>query len=89
MHDLHIWSLSSSDIALSAHVEVDDATLSETTTLLTTVKDLLAQEFGIGHATLELETEDGECAGSTCAVPPQSLGPKDPGFGAAKHKHRH
>ena len=28
MHDLHIWSISSSDVALSAHVEVDDAAVS-------------------------------------------------------------
>ena len=76
LHDLHIWSLSSNDLALSAHVEVDDAALSETTGLLAAVKDLLAREFGIGHATLELETEDGECAGSTCAAPPKNLGGK-------------
>ncbi len=89
MHDLHIWSLSSNDIALSAHVEVDDTTLSETTAVLTAVKDLLAQEFGIGHATLELETEEGECAGSTCAVPPQNLKGtrKAPGHGHAGHQH--
>ncbi|OFV84202.1 MAG: hypothetical protein A2W26_13500, partial [Acidobacteria bacterium RBG_16_64_8] len=30
VHDLHIWSISSSDVALSAHVEADDAALSQT-----------------------------------------------------------
>ena len=34
VHDLHIWSISSSDLALSAHVEVDDAALSETGVLV-------------------------------------------------------
>jgi cobalt-zinc-cadmium efflux system protein len=82
LHDLHIWSLSSNDLALSAHVEVGDAAVSEATILLAAVKDLLAREFGIGHATLELETEEGECAGSTCAVPPKNLGGK-------RHAHRH
>ena len=89
LHDLHIWSLSSNDLALSAHVKVDDAAVSETTVLLAAVKDLLAQEFGIGHATLELETEDGECAGSTCAVPPKSLGGKQPRSGHSHAGHQH
>jgi cobalt-zinc-cadmium efflux system protein len=91
IHDLHIWSLSSNDIALSAHVEVDDATLSEHTALLAAVKDLLGHEFGIGHATLELETEDGECAGSTCAVPPTNLGGTRRAFAHehAGHRHQH
>jgi cobalt-zinc-cadmium efflux system protein len=89
VHDLHIWSLSSSDLALSAHVEVGDATLSETTTLLAAVKDLLAREFSIGHATVELETEDGECAGSTCAVPPKNLGGDRRPSGNGHTGHRH
>jgi cobalt-zinc-cadmium efflux system protein len=89
IHDLHIWSLSSNDLALSAHVEIDDATVSETTTLLATVKELLAHEFGIGHATLELETEDGECAGSTCAVPAKNLGNQRRPSGHSHAGHQH
>jgi cobalt-zinc-cadmium efflux system protein len=74
VHDLHIWSLSSNDLAMSAHVEVVDASISESTNLLARVKEILAHEFHIGHATLELETEEGECAGSTCTAAPESLG---------------
>ena len=70
VHDLHIWALSSRDRALSAHVQVDDAALSKTAALLTAAKQSLVQEFGIGHATLELETEEGECAGCACEGPP-------------------
>ena len=33
LHDLHIWALSSSDLALSTHVEVDDKAVSETSFL--------------------------------------------------------
>jgi cobalt-zinc-cadmium efflux system protein len=66
VHDLHIWSLSSSDLAMSAHVEVEDAALSETAALAAQLKRLLDRDFGIGHATLELETADGDCAGSPC-----------------------
>jgi cobalt-zinc-cadmium efflux system protein len=73
IHDLHIWSISSSDLALSAHVEADDAALSETGALVVTVKDMLARDFAVGHVTLELETAGGECAGSTCDLPPDNL----------------
>ena len=89
VHDLHIWSLSSSDLALSAHVEVDDAALSDLTGLLAAVKDRLAREFGVGHATLELETEDGECAGSTCSVPPRNLVSNQGSQGRNHAGHRH
>jgi cobalt-zinc-cadmium efflux system protein len=89
IHDLHIWSLSSNDTALSAHVVVDDAALSRTTALLAAIKDLLAHEFGIGHATLELETEDGECAGSSCAVPAKNLGSQRRPSGHSHAGHQH
>jgi cobalt-zinc-cadmium efflux system protein len=74
VHDLHIWSISSNDLALSAHVEAEDAALSETGALVAAVKDVLAREFSVGHVTLELETVGGECAGSTCDLPSENLG---------------
>lgn len=76
LHDLHIWALSSSDLALSAHVEIEDKAVSETASLLATVKQLLATEFGIGHATIEVETEGGQCAGSICEPPSPDAGGK-------------
>jgi cobalt-zinc-cadmium efflux system protein len=84
VHDLHIWSISSSDLALSAHVEAEDAALSETGALVGTVKEVLARDFGVGHVTLELEPEGGYCAGSSCDLPPENLG------GGHRHRgHRH
>ena len=73
VHDLHIWSISSSDLALSAHIEADDTALSETSGLLAAVKDMLAREFSVGHVTLELEPVGGECAGSSCKLVPEGL----------------
>jgi cobalt-zinc-cadmium efflux system protein len=73
VHDLHIWSISSSDLALSAHVVVADAALSELGELMTGLKDLLAQDFGVGHVTVELEDEGGQCAGSSCDLVPIGL----------------
>lgn len=73
VHDLHIWSISSSDLALSAHVVVADASLSELGTVMTQLKDALARQFGVGHATLELEDEGGRCAGGSCDIVPVGL----------------
>lgn len=69
VHDLHLWSISSSDLALSAHVAVRDVALSETGTLVASLKEMLARDFGVGHVTLELETVGGECGGGVCDLP--------------------
>ena len=83
VHDLHIWSISSSDLALSAHVEVEDAALSQTASVVAAVKEALARDFGVGHVTLELEMAGGECAGSSCDLPPGQLGENGRGSGHA------
>lgn len=73
VHDLHIWSISSNDLALSAHLVLADTVLSQTGTVLGAVKEMLASDFSIGHATLETESLGAECSGSTCDLVPQSL----------------
>jgi cobalt-zinc-cadmium efflux system protein len=75
VHDLHIWSISSSDLALSAHVVVADASLSELGSVMTNLKDMLARQFGVGHVTVELENEGGQCAGGGCDLAPLGLRP--------------
>ena len=54
VHDLHVWSLSSSRQALSAHVQVDE--MSRWAQLLPQLETMLAQRFDIHHATLQPET---------------------------------
>lgn len=58
VHHLHIWALSTTENALTAHVVVDD--LAEEKEIKHAVKDALAA-VGVQHATLELE-KSGECA---------------------------
>jgi cobalt-zinc-cadmium efflux system protein len=84
VHDLHVWSISSNNLALSAHVEVDDAAVSEAVAIVSAIKGMLAGTFGVGHVTLELETVGGECAGSSCELPPVGLPAKG---GHAGHRH--
>lgn len=58
--DLHIWSIGSEDIALSAHVVVKNIkSLADTDRLLGELKNTLAEKFGIDHATLEPELKAG------------------------------
>jgi cobalt-zinc-cadmium efflux system protein len=58
VHDFHVWSLSSEMRALSAHVVVSGhPTLEEAQLVGARVKEVLAHDFAIAHATLELECE--------------------------------
>lgn len=55
VHDLHVWTLSSGKLALSAHVVMSD--LDQWTHLLPRVRQVLAERFGITHVTLQPEVE--------------------------------
>ena len=54
VHDLHVWALSTTETALTAHLvhERDDASA-----LLREAQTLAKARFAIGHTTLQLETE--------------------------------
>lgn len=54
VHDLHIWTVSSSLLALSAHVVVDN--LADWPQRLAGMQALLTQRFDIRHVTLQPET---------------------------------
>ncbi|HEY5299403.1 MAG TPA: cation diffusion facilitator family transporter [Acetobacteraceae bacterium] len=56
VHDLHIWALSTTDTALTAHLVRDDA--AGDSGLLSCVTAELRERFGIGHATVQLETRE-------------------------------
>lgn len=53
VHDLHIWGLSTTDTALTAHLVCADASTNQRLHDLTAE---LRNRFGIGHATLQIET---------------------------------
>lgn len=56
VHDLHIWALSTTDTALTAHLVRDDT--AGDGVLLERVSAELQVRFGIGHTTVQLETAD-------------------------------
>jgi cobalt-zinc-cadmium efflux system protein len=53
VHDLHIWTLASGQIALSAHLDVKD--MNCWPRILANAQVVLNKEFGIGHITLQPE----------------------------------
>lgn len=55
VHDLHIWALSTTDTALTAHVVRPGATLDDT--FLASIADDLRARFAIGHTTIQVEHE--------------------------------
>jgi cobalt-zinc-cadmium efflux system protein len=55
IHDLHIWSLSSADHALSCHALIEDMPPSESSVILERIQTVLLQKFSICHATVQFE----------------------------------
>jgi cobalt-zinc-cadmium efflux system protein len=53
VHDLHVWSISSGLIALSAHVIVADEVVVKE--ILAHLRHSLAEQYGIDHVTLQIE----------------------------------
>ena len=53
VHHLHIWGLSTSEVALTAHLVL--AGDLEDNALLRSINDELREHFGIGHATIQFE----------------------------------
>lgn len=54
-HELHIWSLSSNDVALSCHLVLNNCTLAESTQINKDLKAKLKSQFGIETTTIEVE----------------------------------
>jgi len=53
VHDLHIWTLSSGQIALSAHLELE--TFDDWDRILQASRERLDKGHGIRHVTLQAE----------------------------------
>ncbi len=56
MHDLHVWALSSDEVALSCHVVVGDCELGEAEHVVRDLEGRLCGKFAIGHTTIQVES---------------------------------
>jgi cobalt-zinc-cadmium efflux system protein len=68
LHDLHVWSITSDFPVLTSHVVITENAGPER--VLQDLREVLAERFGITHATLQLErrgrTQTWVCAGDRC-----------------------
>ncbi len=63
VHDLHIWPMSTTETALTAHLVMPGAPCADT--FLHQAAESLEARFGIGHATLQIERDSLHC-GADC-----------------------
>ncbi len=56
LHDLHIWGLSTREIALTVHLIMPESSLSDDD--YKKINDVLRDQFKIAHATIQVETGD-------------------------------
>jgi cobalt-zinc-cadmium efflux system protein len=57
VHHVHAWALSADLKALSCHIVVEDQPIAAAGLLIEEVRHVLAERFGIGHATIQLESD--------------------------------
>ncbi|HOJ93331.1 MAG TPA: cation diffusion facilitator family transporter [Dictyoglomaceae bacterium] len=57
IHHVHVWQVSSKDYLLSAHIVLDNQMISSAENITSQIKNLLEENFGINHSTLEVELE--------------------------------
>lgn len=55
LHDLHIWAMSTTQIALTAHLVMPDGNDDR---FITTLQNELKDKFNIGHTTFQIENKD-------------------------------
>ena len=60
VHHLHVWAISTTQNALTAHVVI--ASMAEAAAVKAALRERLA-EAGVGHVTLEFETKEEGCCG--------------------------
>ncbi|HEX5502947.1 MAG TPA: cation diffusion facilitator family transporter [Thermomicrobiales bacterium] len=78
VHDLHIWAMSTTETALTAHLVLPDTTPDDA--LLAHIGDALHERFGIEHATIQVESGDAAFACSCSLLP----APERPEAGARR-----
>ncbi|HEX7852661.1 MAG TPA: cation diffusion facilitator family transporter [Sphingobium sp.] len=60
VHDLHIWPMSTTETAMTAHLVMPDGNASDT--FLHQAAEEMRAHFGIGHTTLQIERNAAACA---------------------------
>ena len=57
VHHVHVWGLTPQELMLTMHVQVTEQTRNPTD-VVRRLKKMLRDDYGIGHSTVEIETDD-------------------------------
>jgi cobalt-zinc-cadmium efflux system protein len=57
IHHVHVWGMTPQDLVMTMHVRLQGVP-SNPTECIRQIKEVLKAEYGIGHTTVEIETED-------------------------------
>ncbi|MBN2425115.1 MAG: cation transporter [Calditrichaceae bacterium] len=57
LHHVHLWRINDTDIHFEAHVETDDIPISKTDDILRQIEQVLKENFGIYHVTIQFECQ--------------------------------
>ena len=57
VHHVHVWGLTPQELMLTMHVQVTEQT-EDRTEVVRRIKKMLKRDYGIGHSTVEIETDD-------------------------------
>jgi len=55
IHDLHVWSICSGTVALSAHIVLDETTEGQQSRAMQNIKEVLSDKYQIEHTTIQFE----------------------------------
>ena len=58
VHHVHVWQLDEHQVAVEAHVTVQQRDLQDIAAIKSRIKEKLRADFGVEHSTLEIETGD-------------------------------
>jgi len=57
VHHVHVWGLTPQDLMMTMHVRLSGE-IDNPTSIIREIKKVMNEEYGIGHSTIEIETED-------------------------------
>lgn len=66
VHDLHVWEITTGMYCMTAHIIVEDMSISRTGKLLENMQVFLQQEYNIQHPIIQFESFPGFSHGCTC-----------------------
>ena len=68
MHDLHVWEITTDMYCMSAHIIIEDMSISSTEELLLKMQQYLERQYNIIHPIIQFETGEGFMHDNSCKL---------------------